>query len=195
MFGALISTIFSYGEKEGKLPLHVEKHEIFQQIVLEALGCFLFTFIYLCSTERKTKFTSNSAVQTLILACSYVSAMLLAGERMTQLRISPVNPAVSFAIILFNPTEPNWETSYIFFIFSFVGSALAFLFFKHIYLESSRIILNEKEADEEPQIQEKMIEDKDLILDLDEQDKEINMSPKQSSDENKITLIQKDALI
>ena len=63
------------------------------------MGSFFLVFMYLSSTEEKTKFTKDAAVQTIILAGSYLGAMLLAGIKLDILRASPVNPAIAFAII------------------------------------------------------------------------------------------------
>ena len=48
-------------------------------MVGETLGSFLCVFMYLCSTEKKTKFTKDSVIQTMILAASYLAAMKLSG--------------------------------------------------------------------------------------------------------------------
>jgi len=45
------------------------------------MGAFFLVFMYLSSTEPKTKFTNDKAVQTIILAGSYLGSMLLAGNK------------------------------------------------------------------------------------------------------------------
>ena len=85
--------------------------------------------MYLSSTEEKTKFTKDKAVQTIILASSYLGAMLIAGVKLTVLDASPVNPAVAFAILLFSGFK---ETKSILLVFggaSVIGSVLSLLFF------------------------------------------------------------------
>ena len=61
--------------------MNVEPGDIFQEIVVEVMGSFFLVFMYLCSTEQKTKFTNDAAIQTIILAGSYLGAMLLAGTK------------------------------------------------------------------------------------------------------------------
>ena len=73
-----------------------------QSFFLEVMGSFFLVFMYLSSTEEKTKFTKDKAVQTIILAGSYLGAMLIAGVKLTKLRASPVNPAIAFAMAIFN---------------------------------------------------------------------------------------------
>ena len=76
--------------------------------------------------------------------------MLLAGTKIHGLHLSPVNPAISFAIILLNSSSKNWSTSYCFFFVSFAGSALAFIFFRFVYKKTTEQIeqMEDEEEDE-----------------------------------------------
>lgn len=70
MLGGFISLIFYSGHKkfekgdtfEYGILLQVEGHDIFQSAVVEVMGSFFLVFMYLSSTEDKTKFTKDSAV-------------------------------------------------------------------------------------------------------------------------------------
>lgn len=68
-------------------------------MIVEVFGAFFLVFMYLSSTEEKTKFTKDAAVQTIILAGSYMGAMMLAGTKLYVLQASPVNPAVVLAVM------------------------------------------------------------------------------------------------
>jgi len=85
--------------------------------------------MYLSSTEEKTKFTKDKAVQTIILASSYLGAMLIAGVKLTILDASPVNPAVAFAIFIFSGFKEGKTILLAFAFSSFIGSVLSLLFF------------------------------------------------------------------
>ena len=85
--------------------------------------------MYLSSTEEKTKFTKDKAVQTIILASSYLGAMLIAGVKLTVLDASPVNPAVAFAILFFNQFKGGKSIMLAFGFSSLIGSVLSLLFF------------------------------------------------------------------
>jgi len=104
-----------------------------QSAILELMGSFFLVFMYLSSTEEKTKFTKDSAVQTLILAGSYLGAMLLAGNKIPILRTSPVNPAIAFATYWFNMSGRAFASLWIFCGVSCGGSLLALVFFRKIY--------------------------------------------------------------
>jgi len=54
-------------------------------MIVEVFGSFFLVFMYLSSTEEKTKFTKDAAIQTIILAGSYMGAMILAGTKLTSL--------------------------------------------------------------------------------------------------------------
>jgi|TARA_B110000285_G_scaffold38687_1_gene41961 glycerol uptake facilitator-like aquaporin len=65
--------------------LFVLKGDYIQQMIVEVFGSFFLVFMYLSSTEEKTKFTKDAAIQTIILAGSYLGAMMLAGTKLTVL--------------------------------------------------------------------------------------------------------------
>lgn len=93
--------------------------------------------MYLSSTEESTKFTKDKAVQTIILAGSYLGAMLIAGVKLRVFDASPVNPAIYLMIFLVHIWGNNFgevaRTLWIFGGASFVGSVLSLLFFRLIY--------------------------------------------------------------
>ena len=67
-------------------------------MIAETIAGFMVVFMYLCSTEDKTKFTKNAVLQTIVLACAYYSAMLLGGQNVHGTKLSPVNPAIALAM-------------------------------------------------------------------------------------------------
>jgi glycerol uptake facilitator-like aquaporin len=119
-----------------------------QTIISEIIGSFLMVFMYLCSTEEKTKFTKDSVVQTMILASSYLAAMMLAGSNVTDIRLSPVNPATALGMKFFYNlgNKNDWGSIPIFVGGGFGGSFAAFLFFTCIYKKTADAI---KEIEEE----------------------------------------------
>lgn len=102
----------------------------------EIVGSFIIVFMYLCSTEDKTKFTKDSVMQTMVLAGSYLAAMTFAGANVTNLFISPVNPAIAVAVTIFNSSDDMWKDIWIFWFVGFIGSTLAFLFFRFAYIKT-----------------------------------------------------------
>jgi len=74
--------------------------------------------------------------------------MLLAGIKLSSIEASPVNPAIAFAIVFWNPTSENWACSPIFVGSSFGGSALALIFFRYVYQKTTQAIEEIEEEEE-----------------------------------------------
>ena len=147
--GCIFSNIFAAGQN-ANINLSISSSDILQQLTVEVMGSFFLVFMYLSSTDEKTKFTKDAAIQTIILAGSYLGAMLLAGAKLTSIHASPVNPAIAFAIIVWNPSKANWGTFYVFIGASFLGSFLALVFFRFIYQKTTETMdqIEEEEDDE-----------------------------------------------
>lgn len=59
--GCIFSSFFNSG-KQGDIVIGVEGGDMIQMLILEILGSFFLVFMYLSSTEEKTKFTKDGAV-------------------------------------------------------------------------------------------------------------------------------------
>lgn len=143
--GCTFAKIFSSGS-DIEIILAIKSDDIFQTVILEIMGSFFLVFMYLTSTEEKTKFTKDAAIQTIILAGSYLGAMLIAGVKLETLDASPVNPAIAVAFVIFNPKAEAYASLLIFASMSLVGSVLALLFFRFIYQKTTDTM---EEIDEE----------------------------------------------
>lgn len=140
LIGGFIGTLLSgYQGKSIHLDLHIGNF-FFQQIFLEVMGSFFLVFMYLSSTDVKTKFTQDAAIQTIILSGSYLGSMLLAGKEI-RVKASPVNPAIALGIFVFNGFDAkNLKTLVIFLSAPLGGSFLALLFFRYIYKTTTEAI-------------------------------------------------------
>ena len=127
----------------------------------EIIGSFILVFMYLCSTEEKTKFSRDSILQTMVLSGSYLAAMVFAGAYVDLLHISPVNPAIALAMIIFNSSDIGWISFWIFTILGFAGSFLAYLFFRFVYIKTviTADEIEEEEAENEENNKEALLED------------------------------------
>ena len=133
-----------------KIPLYVSGGDMIQQIILEVLGSFFLVFMYLSSTDAKTKFTKDGAIQTIILAGSYLGSMMLAGTKLATLKASPINPAVALSIVFWNLEGKTLASAYIFCGASFAGSFVALIFFRFVYKKTTEQLdeIEEEEEDE-----------------------------------------------
>lgn len=62
-------------------------------IAAEVLGSFFVAFLYLTQTEAKTKLSQDPAITTLIIAASYIAALLMASGPEDYLAC--LNPAIA----------------------------------------------------------------------------------------------------
>lgn len=112
--------------------------------------------MYLSSTNPKTKFTKDAAIQTIILAGSYFGAMLLAGNKIKRYAVSPVNPAVAFGIWISNVSGDNTANLWVFLGGPIAGSVIALTFFRFIY-EKTAILQQQIEEEEEDERNEEAL--------------------------------------
>ena len=147
--GAFLGCIFAkiFSGTLVHVELGISSSDIIQTVILEVLGSFFLVFMYLTSTEEKTKFTQDAAIQTIILAGSYLGAMLIAGVKLDILDASPVNPAISIAFVFFNPTAKAFASLMIFATMSLAGSVLALIFFRYVYQKTQDVMEDIDEAE------------------------------------------------
>ena len=136
---------------KGEYTAALETRDYYPSSLTEIIGSFVLVFMYLCSTEEKTKFSKDSILQTMVLSASYLSAMMIAGAYVNLFNISPVNPAIALTMILFNSTAGGWRSFWIFTLLGFIGSLLAYIFFRFVYI---RTVITADELDEEEAEQE-----------------------------------------
>ena len=166
VLGALTGGVFCtmlFAGHDNLVKLSIPGESMGSGMLGEALGAFIMVFMYLCSTEEKTKFTKDSVIQTMILAASYLAAMKMSGANVESYALSPVNPAVALGMLLtFYPGQAEgWKSIWIFLIFGFIGSFLAFLFFRFVYKTTRDLAEDEAQAELEEE------NDEDGILEED----------------------------
>lgn len=127
----------------------------------EIIGSFMLVFMYLCSTDAKTKFTKDHFMQTVVLSGSYLAAMNFAGSYVDLIFISPVNPAIALTLILFNSTKVGWRSFWIYTLFGFIGSLAAYIFFRFIYIRTVELAdeLDKDEAEMEENNKDALLAD------------------------------------
>ena len=117
-----------------KTPSEFGSASIFPSIVSEVIGSFFLAFLYLTQTENKTKISNDPAITTLIIASSYMAAMLMVSGPDDYL--TPLNPAVSFGTIMqqiFHSEGKGLAKFYVYLPFPLAGGLLAVFFHEFIY--------------------------------------------------------------
>ena len=59
--GCILSNVFASGTST-TIKLNVDSGDIIQQVIVEVMGSFFLVFMYLSSTDEKTKFTKDAAI-------------------------------------------------------------------------------------------------------------------------------------
>lgn len=96
----------------------------------------------------------------MILAGSYLGAMLLAGAKNQSIPASPVNPAIALWLIFFNLTaDYNFSSIWIFCGVNLAGSILALIFFKFVYQKTTEAI--DEIEEEENTTEEALMDEED----------------------------------
>lgn len=83
--------------------------------------------------------------------------MLLAGAKVSQIRASPVNPAIASMIIIANSSAENWKTIWVFFLGDIIGSFASLFFFRFVYQRTQEVI--DEIEEEESHHDEPLMED------------------------------------
>ena len=162
--GALLGSIIVYNlfdVGETYLPLSVGKNGngsrlLLQAIVQEILGSMIITFLYLTQTEEKTKMSSDPAITTLIIAATYTAVIFSEGIKSagfggTVTSGSPVNPAAAFAVmwsIIFRGNLEYTSGTWLYLVFSYIGSMLAVLLFEFIY-KKAMVTVDEHDGEDD----------------------------------------------
>ena len=111
----------------------------------------LITFLYLTQTEEKTKMSGDTAITTLIIAATYV-AVVSFGEASGVMTGSPYNPASALGLstaILFKGDVGSTSNTWMFLIFSYIGSGLAVFLFEFVYKKAMTSVEEENAAEDE----------------------------------------------
>ena len=118
---------------------------------VEMIGAMIITFLYLTQTEESTKMSPDPAITTLIIAATYC-AVVGFGECSAVVTGSPYNPAAAFglgAAITFQGNLGDTKHTWIFLIFSYVGSVLAVLLFEFVYKPAMTTVENAVSEEDE----------------------------------------------
>ena len=97
----------------------------------------IVTFLYLTQTEEHTKMSADPAITTLIIAATYTAVVGISESPLIKVTSgSPFNPAAAAGIgaaILFQGNIKNTKHTWVYLIFSYVGSLLAVFLFEFVY--------------------------------------------------------------
>lgn len=138
-------------------------YRVTASMISEFVGSFVFIFLFMLCTDKKTQFSEDKVVNCFIMSSAYISARLMAGgcfvahivgstsvynEALDQTFSVPVlnlvgpllNPALAFGQIVFAWT---WSWWYIYPLMPFFGSAAALVFYEYVFVKSQEYLNDE----------------------------------------------------
>lgn len=118
----------------------------FSSFISEIVGSFVFVFMFMLCTDKKTQFSRDKVINCFIIASSYISARLMSGGKMVTGRRSHalkyiptgplLNPALAFGQFVSTFDLSNWQ----YIVCPLGGSALALLFYEFIFVKSQEYL-------------------------------------------------------
>ena len=130
----------------------------FNSVISEILGTFIFVLFFLVSTDKKTQYSQEKAMNCLVISSSYTGAMMIAGGGMVTLGQPLLNPFIALGLALWSGV---WDYPQ-YMIFPWLGSVLALIFYELIFVRTLEYLEADDDEDEN--------EDRQLELDLDADD-------------------------
>ncbi|CAI2374935.1 unnamed protein product [Moneuplotes crassus] len=155
--GALIAYLFT---KDGGMLGIGEKYNddsyIFQAVLSETFGSFLYIFVFLIQTEKSTKCSQDLALWSLVIAAALGSVITYNG-----FVTGSMNPAYCFGVamtMIMNGRGNHIKFIWIFLIFPFVGGILSLLFYEFVY-KKTQVMVEEDYQHRTTRRQGRLLED------------------------------------
>lgn len=146
--GGFLGGLIAYTFTRTPNTLGVASAFVGQAIVSEMIGAFFVTFLYLTQTEDKTKLSNDPAITTLIIAASYLAAMLMVCGPDDYL--TPLNPALALGTMfqqVYQGDASAFKAIYVYIPFPMIGGLIAVAFHEFVYKRISETIQQSEEAD------------------------------------------------
>ena len=111
----------------------IDDDKIFQALLIEIVGSFAYTLIYMISTDPKTKLTKDDVLNSLVIASS-LALVILWGKIPSGGCFNPAAGLFLNLVKLFD-TKEGEELKYvwIYIIFPLVGSFLSVVFHEFVF--------------------------------------------------------------
>jgi len=128
----------------------------FASMISELVGSFVFIFLFMLCTDKKTQYSEDKVINCFIMASSYVSARLMGGGNFVTvvdtgnqyMKYNYLGPLLNPALALGQMIFAWWQFKYIYiyFLMPFCGSAAALVFYEFVFVRSQEY-LNEESSE------------------------------------------------
>lgn len=159
--GSFLGAILGYIFTRSPINLGVDTSYVGHAMTSEAIGTFFVAFLYLTQTEDKTKLSSDPAITTLIIASSYLAAMLMVCG--PDDFITPLNPALALGAMfqqVYHGEAGAFAKIYVYLPFPFIGGLLAVVFHEFVYKRVSQTL---QETEDTEAILDRGVEEEDVV--------------------------------
>ena len=140
--GAFLGGLLAFLFHQGAVKFGIEnKEDVGFAVTSEAIGSFFLAFLYLTQTESQTKLSKDPAITTLIIAASYLAALLMVSGPEDYLAC--LNPAVAIGACFeqtYAGSGDGWIRAYVYLPMPFIGGFLAVMFHELIYRKVAHTI-------------------------------------------------------
>lgn len=143
----------------GTRPFFYVNAKFIQCMIAEVLGSFVLVLMYLTQTEERYKLSSDAAITLMMISASYTIGMALEAANGVNWTQSPLNPAIALAEITFATFDGNASAmnyAWIYFTFSWGGSALAVLMYECGFKRAQDAIGIKEEREAEAELGEEV---------------------------------------
>jgi glycerol uptake facilitator-like aquaporin len=136
--------------------------KIFSAILSESFGSFMFVFLFMICTDRKTQFSDDKVINCFIVAGAYVASRLFAGGRMITGVYQPdgaseftnaykamtgplLNPGLAFGQMMLSF---DFSYIYIYLLMPFLGTVIALVFYEFVFVKTQDYLGASEEGSE-----------------------------------------------
>ena len=134
--GSILGAFAMFFLSIGSLPINVVPTRgpsgVFQSIISETFGTFIFVLFFMISTDKKTQYSEDKVMNCFIIASSYIAAQMIAGGYLVTVNNPLFNPFIAFSFAFFEMRLQHAQ----YYICPFIGSALAVLFYEFIFVKT-----------------------------------------------------------
>jgi glycerol uptake facilitator-like aquaporin len=111
----------------------------------ETFGTFLFVLFFMISTDKKTRYSNDKVMNSLVISASYMSACVFSGGPDVTHENPLLNPSIAMAMSIFGGSFEHPQ----YIVFPFFGALIAIIFYEAIFVKTIAYLHDEEEGEGE----------------------------------------------
>ena len=117
----------------------------FNSIISEIIGTFIYVLFFLVSTNKSTQYSKEKAMNCLVIASSYVGAMMIAGGGMVTLGGPILNPFICLGLCLWSGQWGYWQ----YMVCPWAGAIIGLIFYELVFVRTLEYLADGDQVDED----------------------------------------------